>query len=77
MINAFEHSVGKQLHGFKLQESLRDPNAPDLRVVIADGAHLYFALAAAGSPARVFFYGRVDRRDVILSHPNARALDRV
>ena len=32
-------------------------------------------LAAAGSPARV--YGGVDLQDVILSHPNARALDRV
>ena len=48
--------------------------APDLRVVIADGGRLYFTLAAAGSPARLF--GGVDLQDVTASHLSARVLDR-
>ena len=50
-----------------------DPTAPDLRVVIADGARLYFTLAVPGSPGRV--YGGIDLQDVTASHPSARALD--
>lgn len=73
VLRAFERSVGKELRGFKLPDSLRDPTAPDLRVVIADGARLYFTLAAPGSPGRV--YGGIDLQDVTPSHPSARALD--
>jgi len=54
-------------------DSLQDPKAPDLRVVIADGARLYFTLAAAGSAARV--YGGIDLQDVTPSHPGARVLE--
>lgn len=73
VLRAFERSVRKELRDFKLPDSLRDPKAPDLRVVIADGARLYFTLAAPGSPERV--YGGIDLQDVTPSHPSARALD--
>ena len=73
VLRAFERGVGKELRSFKLPDSLRHPKAPDLRVVIADGARLYFTLAAPGSPGRV--YGGIDLQDVTASHPSARALD--
>jgi DNA-binding transcriptional MerR regulator len=73
VLRAFERSVGKELRDFKLPDSLREPKAPDLRVVIADGARLYFTLAAPGSPGRV--YGGIDLQDVTPPHPSARALD--
>lgn len=74
VLRAFERSVGRQLGGFKLPDSLRDPSAPDLRVVIADGARLYFTVADPRSQARV--YGGVELQDVTLSHATARTLDR-
>jgi hypothetical protein len=74
VLRAFERRVGKEFRDFRLPDSLRVPGAPDLRVVIADGGRLYFTLAAAGSPARLF--GGVDLQDVTASHLSARALDR-
>ena len=74
VLRAFERRVGKEFRDFRLPDSLRVPGAPDLRVVIADGARLYFTLAAAGSPARLF--GGVDLQDVAASNLSARVLDR-
>ena len=74
VLRAFERRVGKEFRGFRLPDSLRVRGAPDLRVVIADGGRLYFTLAAAGSPARLF--GGVDLQDVAASNLSARALDR-
>ena len=74
VLRAFERSVGKELRGFKLPDSLRDPRAPDLRVVIADGARLYFTLAAPRSPAHV--YGGINLQDVTSSQATAHALGR-
>jgi hypothetical protein len=70
VLRAFERSIGKELREFKLPDSLRDPKAPDLRLVIADGARLYFTLAAPRSPARV--YGGIDLQDVTSSPPPLR-----
>jgi hypothetical protein len=74
VLRAFERRLGSELRDFRLPDSLRDPKALDLRVVITDGARLYFTLAASGSPARV--YGGIDLQDVTSSHPSARVLDR-
>ena len=74
VLRAFERRVGEEFRDFRLPDSLRVPGAPDLRVVIADGGRLYFTLAAAGSPARLF--GGVDLQDVAASHLSARVLDR-
>jgi hypothetical protein len=74
VLRAFERRVGKEFRDFRLPDSLRVPGAPDLRVVIADGGGLYFTLAAAGSPARLF--GGVDLQDVAASNLSARVLDR-
>jgi hypothetical protein len=74
VLRAFERSVGKELRDFKLPDSLREPKAPDLRVVIADGGRLYFTLVAPGAPARL--YGGIDLQDVTSSHRDARVLAR-
>jgi len=74
VLRAFERRVGKELRDFRLPDSLREPSAPDLRVVIADGARLYFTLVAPGSPGRL--YGGIDLQDVSSSHGSARVLDR-
>jgi hypothetical protein len=74
VLRAFERRVEKELRDFRLPDSLREPCAPDPRVVIADGGRLYFTLAAAGSSARL--YGGIDLQDVSSSHGSARVLDR-
>ena len=74
VIRAFERSVRKHSPHFTLPDSLRDSNGADLRVVVADGARLYFTLAAPGSPPRV--YGGVGLEDVTTQRRTARALDR-
>ena len=74
VLRAFERRVRKELRDFRLPDSLRAPGAPDLRAVIADGGRLYFTLATAGSPARLF--GGIDLQDVAASPLSARVLDR-
>ena len=74
VLRIFERSVRKRLPGFHLPESLRDPGAPDLRVVIGDGRRLYFMLGAGGSPPKV--YGDLDLRELDTSRKNTRALER-
>jgi len=74
VLRAFERSVRKRLTGFHLPESLRDPKAPDLRVVIGNGQRLYFTLRASGSPPKV--YGDLDLRELDASRKSSRALER-
>ncbi len=74
VLRAFERRVARQFHDFKLPDSLRNPRAPDLRVVIGDGARLYFSLAAPPALPRV--YGGIDLQEVTSSHLVGRALDR-
>ena len=74
VLRAFERSVRKRLTGFHLPESLRDPQAPDLRVVIGNGRRLYFTLGTGGSPAKV--YGDLDLRELDASRKSSRALER-
>jgi DNA-binding transcriptional MerR regulator len=74
VLRAFERSVRKRLTGFHLPESLRDPQAPDLRVVIGNGQRLYFTLGTGGSPAKV--YGDLDPRQLDASRKSSRALER-
>lgn len=74
VLRAFERSLRKRLPGFHLPESLRDPRAPDLRVVIGDGRRLYFTVGAGGSPPKV--YGDLDLRELDASRKSSRALER-
>jgi len=74
VLRVFEKSVRRQLTEFHLPESLRDPLAPDLRVVIGNGRRLYFTLGASGSPPKV--YGDLDLRELDASRMSSRALER-
>lgn len=58
VLRAFEASVGKTIHGFRLPESLRISKAPDLRAVISDGSKLYFTLRTGRSAPKI--YGGLD-----------------
>ncbi|MGE0159788.1 MAG: hypothetical protein AB7T31_10285 [Gemmatimonadales bacterium] len=72
VLRAFERSVSKQMSHFKLPDSLRNSNAPDFRIVIADGGRLYFTLAGARGQVRIF--GGIALQDA--ARPSARALER-
>lgn len=74
VLRAFEANVAKRFQGFSLPGSLRDSRAPDLRLVIGDGALLYFTLAAARSLPKV--YGGIDLREVASTQLGPRDLDR-
>ncbi len=74
VLRAFETSVGKQIHGFRLPESLRNREAPDLRAIIGNGRRLYFTLRAGKSDPKV--YGGLDLRDLDTSRKNPTALNR-
>ena len=74
VLRVFEKSVRRQRPEFHLPESLRDPRAPDLRVVIGNGRRLYFTLGASGSPPKV--YGDLDLRELDPSRKSTRALER-
>jgi hypothetical protein len=54
VLRAFEGAVRREIRGFHLPESLRAKDAPDLRVVIADGSRLYFTLARGARPAKIY-----------------------
>jgi len=74
VLRAFEQRVAAEIPGFQLPVSLREPKAPDLRVVIADGRRLYFTLRAGKAPAKVF--GGLDLRALGSSRKSSRALAR-
>jgi hypothetical protein len=74
VLRAFERSVRKELREFTLPDSLRNPNAPEFRLVIADGGRLYFTLAVAKSPPRL--YGGVDLTKAISAEPRRRGIGR-
>jgi len=74
VLRAFEQRVAAEIAGFQLPASLREPKAPDLRAVIADGRRLYFTLRAGKAPAKVF--GGLDLRALGSSRKSSRALAR-
>lgn len=63
VLRAFERAVQEQIAGFRLPESLRSTQAPDLRVVIGDGRRLYFTLGDGSNPPKV--YGGIDLQDLV------------
>lgn len=74
VLRAFETSVSKRMRGFRLPENLRDPDAPDLRVVISDGRRLYFTLRTGRSAPKV--YGGLDLRKMPASTAARATIDR-
>ncbi len=44
VLDAFERVLARDMLGFSLPDSLAQPGAPELRVIISDGRTLFFAL---------------------------------
>lgn len=74
-LRGFEKSAKTKEPGFALPESLREPDPPDLRVVIGDGRYLYVTVAYRGRGPVMF--GRIDLRSVDGSERALRALKEV
>jgi hypothetical protein len=54
VLRAFETKVADEIKGFDLIHSLRDKNAPDLRIIISDGRLLYFSLDVGEGDRKLF-----------------------
>lgn len=74
VLRAFERSMKASLPQFRLPESLREANAPELRVIVGDGQRLFFSLRAAKVLDKV--YGGIDLREVRTSKKSIAALER-
>lgn len=54
LLRAFAGETAKRSSGFRLPESLQAEAAPDLRIVISDGARLFASLAKPGGAPTLF-----------------------
>jgi hypothetical protein len=54
VLRAFERTLGREIAGFSLPESLKGARTPDLRVILSGGRRLYFSLGLKGKKRRVF-----------------------
>lgn len=54
VLHSFEKKISKEIHGFDLIRSLREKNAPDIRVIISDGRQLFFSLGTGTGAAKLF-----------------------
>ncbi len=54
VLRSFEKMVSKQIAGFSLFGSLRGLHAPELRIIIIDGAWLYFSLGQGKKNAKLY-----------------------
>lgn len=53
-LRSFEASVRRDMPGFDLVEDLKRRDAPELRVLLAEGPRVYFSLAAGVDAPRLF-----------------------
>lgn len=54
VLRAFEGRLQRELPGFSLPESLREKDAPDLRVIVSDGSTIYLSLGGPRAEAKLF-----------------------
>jgi DNA-binding transcriptional MerR regulator len=54
VLGAFEQRLRDDLPQFALADSLREDQAPDLRVIISDGERVYFSLGTPGHEPKLF-----------------------
>jgi DNA-binding transcriptional MerR regulator len=73
-LRAFERKVQQQLPAFRLPDSLRGPEAPDLRALITDGC-LYMSLRALNDAPSL--YGGIDLHALGRRKLSPKALERV
>ena len=69
VLRAFERNVTAEIPGFRLPASLREANAPDLRVVVSDGHGLFFTLGAGKATPKVF--GGIDLSKAVDTSPRS------
>lgn len=74
VLRAFDAAIQGQIADFRLPESLRSAQAPDLRVVISDGRRLYFTLGDGQGTPKV--YGGIDLKDLGVKTMATRQLQR-
>ena len=68
VLREFEARVKQEILGFNLPQSLRQINAPDLRVIVVDGPLLYFSISLGGEVPKV--YGGIPLAKLISSEPS-------
>jgi len=76
VLRSFERSVGHEIDSFALPESLREDQAPDLRVIVGDGSVLYFSLGLGKAPPQL--YGGIPLDQIQTGQaapPRIRAID--
>lgn len=54
VLRTFERRLEQELPGFSLPGSLRDEEAPDLRIILSDGRSIFFSLGQVGHRAKLF-----------------------
>jgi DNA-binding transcriptional MerR regulator len=54
VLRVFEAKVASEIRAFDMIRSLRDKNAPDLRIIISDGRQLYFSLGVGAGDRKLF-----------------------
>ena len=72
VLRQFEGRVRRQIPGFRLPDSLRPGNAPDLRVIVSDGRRLFFTLGGSKGASEV--YGGIELADLMSGHGSQGAL---
>lgn len=67
VLQTFERRLSKELPAFSLPQSLREDQAPDLRIVLSDGHSIFFSLGRGAQEAKVFggipLQGLIDDND--------------
>ena len=54
VLGGLERMIQKDLPEFSLPDNLRDAGAPDLRLIVSDGATIYFSLRHPGAEPKLF-----------------------
>ncbi len=54
VLEGFERVLAREMSGFSLPDSLTEPGAPELRIIISDGRTLYFALHPKKGAPKLF-----------------------
>lgn len=54
VLRAFEGKVATTIPGFEVVRGLRGKDAPDLRIIISDGQHIYFSLGFGTDNPKLF-----------------------
>jgi DNA-binding transcriptional MerR regulator len=54
VLRAFEARLERDMSGFSLPHSLREEEAPDLRVIVSDGSTIYFSLGDGSVKPKLF-----------------------